>query len=272
MVKIILIRHGESLANQHKSKIRKSAKTEAEAKQSMNKSRMTFQDKLANPTLSENGVKQCIKFKKIHENLLCTAKYVFVSPLERCVQTAKLMFDGIHPSTRDLEIRVVPKLSARMGSLWNIPFDFQQNLPTHFKVETSAFLKIESNQKLDEFFYFVDLLENKATVKYLKSQIQKIEEDIPSIQKKRIFFEVVTKLKSEQKNVEHKKDFMLRIERFKKFLKEFVQNNQIRDEEIVVVAHKQYLNFFSSEDIDTDSHSTLFTENCDHLIFDLKNN
>jgi broad specificity phosphatase PhoE len=172
-------------------------------------------------------------------------KYVFCSPLNRCLETAFISLKD-HPNVDQIEIIVYPLLSEVIHGSQDLPIDLKgkkakYNEFSEIKVNWQYFDEIVSDFNQDNYFLsFLDNgIENNDIIEIINKIKRKSDDNY--------LIELLSKYLNANKRPESLKHLFNRNIEFKEFLKKFLLNKPInKDEKVVVITHSAFIRMSSS--------------------------
>jgi len=239
---IWLVRHAHSLFNMwddwYEERLKSSDLTPTEvsfASSIVDK----FDSKLVDPILSHIGVNQSIAAQPLINTI--PIKYVLVSPIQRTLETAKLLFEN-HPNLPKIQFIVLPLIREIMANPDDIPC---------FTLERMK----EKYTSLKNFNFDFELVENAEDKKlyFMETMPQDVQELVHKeieVRGEENYVEAMLKVMKEKwsRNPQHKK----KIESFENGRKRchtfaewvtntFMKEKGVTGKEIMVVSHSVYL-------------------------------
>lgn len=193
--------------------------------------------------LAEEGKEQAELLNK--ELSLLDVKYVFCSPLNRCLETTFIGLNN-HPNKENIEIIVYPLLSEVIHGSQDLPFDISAkrkiyNEDSKIKVNWSYFDEIVTESNQDNYFLsFIDNENENNDVINLMEKIKRKSDDSQLIKLLSMFLNY-------EKRPESLKHLFNRNLKFKEFLNKFLASNKLKaNEKVVVITHSAFIRMSSS--------------------------
>jgi len=204
-----------------------------------------FDSKLVDPILSHIGVNQSIAAQSIANEL--PIKYVIVSPIQRTLETAKLMFET-HPNLPKIEFIVHPIIREIMANPDDIPcftLDRLKKKYTSLKDFNYNFDLVESYRS--KSMYFLETMD-PASQALINAEvaIEGEEKYVDSMLK--VFREKWTRSPQHHKKIESFDNGRKRCHAFVDWVKEFMKQKAVTGKEIMVVSHSVYLSHFIAQE------------------------
>ena len=168
------------------------------------------------------------------------------SPLKRCLETARITLDTIEMKKRGVSLIVRGDCREILSSQCSFPVKIKESIQEFYEFEFSHIM--ESLKKYGPFFV-ADYLENKPAKEKLisASKTLSINSD-----KKEIAHTFINLLKEgflTGNELESNVNLFSRVKKTKAYLKEFVNKNNVKDGELVVVAHSRFAKAFTAKSV-----------------------
>lgn len=247
---VLLIRHAHSKANEAKNSLKSQINPEKPISTLKAELKTAQLEHLLDPGLTGLGIQQCVNFKNNNRTVLDRAKYIFVSPLSRCLETLAGLLDGHAFKARGGRIMVLPELMAKASSQWNVPFRLRENLQKFPFIETA---NIESQLEQFKEFIFLDWINEEKLSKEIEQGILKnpdVADDQARIER---FREVLRKRIESKRPIESNTMFFRRVQKIKKYIKQFMSVNKVEPGELLIIGHKKFCKFFTCCETENDS-------------------
>jgi len=246
---IWLCRHAHSYFNMwddwHEGRLKNSDLSEAEVS-FCNSIENKFDRKLVDPILSHIGVSQCIEAQEFISTL--PIQYVLVSPIQRTLETARLLFEK-HPNLKNIEFIVLPIIREIMANPDDIPcFTLDRMMPKYKKLENYNFDFSLVETARDKTLYWLETMDESAKIKITqeleKQGIEKYPELVLDVMKEKH----KTSLQHYRK-IESFENGRKRCHVFTRWVtEEFMKNKGITGKNIMVVSHSVYLSHLIAQE------------------------
>ena len=227
MVKIVLIRHAESLLNEAKFKMKSNGLSQ---KSVFNYFRVNNHFHFIDCGISENASKFSIPQQKINKKTdISKIKVVITSPMFRALQTTNLLFsDGISNNSQNIVVH--PFLLPTLNKPYNIPYKWTTDITDFQNFDWSNMNKIERNS-FD--WLFPQIKSQKLEINFDFSR--KNSKTMNLSEKVEFFGSFLNGLFPEKFETVYQKIYKLKL--FKFWLQNFIKENNYLDDEVAVVSH-----------------------------------
>ena len=170
------------------------------------------------------------------------------SPLRRCLQTARRVLDTQKLKQNGVNLIVFPQIREGLSSQCDFPGFIRESIK-----EFSEFDFSNINESLEKYgsFFIADYLDNKKAQAELKELSKKVTLQCDHSQVAQLCIDLLKKGHLSGDYVENRVHMYTRVQRFKKFVKNFIEEKQIKDGELIIVAHSNFSRAWTAKDIDT---------------------
>lgn len=246
-MEVLIIRHAESQFNKAVVEALEHANVG-----SQNKSLVLYVKALKRPELIDAGItelgrKQCAESAAENAERLKKVKLVLVSPMNRALETADLIFNKhLHDKNggQRPEFVVVPDMHEVLESCCDIPMGAQEKATKYPDWDFSAMLEIE---KRLGFIWFSETMFNQHTRRLIREEVAKSAEE-GDLQKA---YRVVDVLRDHlPAYLEGGPDLFFRSQRFASWLWGFLKDKGLKAEEVALVGHQAYFETLSATEFD----------------------
>ena len=246
MTKVLFLRHAQSEFNKLEIDTLKKYNLVKAEKKLISAIKLINEPHLLDARITEYGHLQCnlsrVKHKEIFNKVLdyifkinFKIKYVICSPMRRALQTAQLCLSTKEMKDNGIKLIVRAETREILDSQCDFPFDIYNSMKNFEEFDFSNIK--ESLEKYKELFV-ADVLENEETADQLKNLAVEIKElDIE--ERKVKVLEFLKKKKLKNLAIEKNEHVYQRIQKFKQFLRNFIKENNVKDNELIVVAHSR---------------------------------
>ena len=190
--------------------------------------------------------------------------------MRRCLQTARLVLDTRQMEKKGIKLKVMGNLRDSLGSQSNFPACIKKSMTEFYEFDFSDILK--SVEKYAEFF-FLDFLENKETKKYLITSLENHLFTPNRADNAGLFLKLLKgKIKNREK-FEYFHDLFVRAQKFKTFMRSFIEINKVKDGELILITHSNFLKSWTAKDIDVYENKLIdfyHPKNCEFFKYELK--
>ena len=193
--------------------------------------------------LSIDGINDCHPSAEILLNL--NIKYVFVSPLLRCLETAELLL-GRHKNSNQMEIFVHPFIAEIVSSCHDIStnikvkkekYNLNSDLKFNWKYFEETFREIK-----DQEAFFLNFIDNPD-----KKQISSLMDKYKNSPEPGLISQILGNFWKKNQRPESINSLNIRCKLFKKFIQGFIDDKNIsEDEKILVITHSAVIRLTSS--------------------------
>ena len=246
---IWLVRHAHSLFNMwddwYEGRLKDSDLTPAEltfASSIVDK----FDFNLVDPYLSHIGVNQCIAAQHTINQL--PIKYVLVSPIQRTLETATLLFEA-HPNRAAIKFIVLPIIREIMANPDDIPVftlsRFKDKYESHKDLHFDFSLVENSRNRL---LYFLETMDEEVRDRVMNEVYRSKEEDYVNIMLN-VMREKWTHCPQHNKKIESFGNGRKRGHQFAQWVtQDFMMENEVSGNEIMVVSHSVFLSHLVAQE------------------------
>ena len=198
-----------------------------------------FDSKLVDPVLSHIGVAQSIAAQPTINSL--PIKYVLVSPIQRTLETARLLFDT-HPDKANIQFIVLPLIREIMANPDDIPcFTLNKMKPMYEALDGFHFDFSLIERSRSKNLYFLETMDKASRDKVLEETMKNGEENYPELMLK-VMREKWQTSHIHKKKIESFNNGRKRCHDFAKYVtEEFMKEKGVSGENIMVVSHSVYL-------------------------------
>jgi broad specificity phosphatase PhoE len=231
---VLYIRHGETHYNSflEKSETKKDVQTD---------------EKFLDCSLNEEGREQAHKLAENLKNL--NFKYVFCSPLNRCLETIQLSLKA-HPRRENIIVYVHPLITEVVNGAQDLSKNFSKkkeifNSDSDVKFDWTLFDLLYDGQSQET--YFLDFVDN---IFEGDEEILKIIKKLKSgDHREGLYNKFLSYFIYNDKRPESLAHLFERSNNFKQFLRIFLDDNKhlIKDEKILVVTHSAFIRMSTTE-------------------------
>jgi broad specificity phosphatase PhoE len=229
---VLYIRHGETNYNKFLEK-------------SENKKEVQTDESLLDSSLSEEGRSQA---EKLFDNLKSlNFKFVFCSPLNRCLETTNLSLQS-HSNKEKIIVIVHPFITEVVNGAQDIPKNLQKkkeiyNMNSDVKFDWSYFDSLYDEVLAES--YFLDCVDN---ILEGDEEIRKLAKKIKSQEiKEGLYSRFLSHFILNNRRPESLSNLFERSNKFKQFLKIFMQENKYKDEKVLVITHSAFIRMSTTE-------------------------
>ena len=213
--------------------------------------------------LSEEGIKQCLDGRAEFEQNYPNIKYILCSPYRRTIQTMTHMFADYKNKPDSKNTIMFPLISEALASLGDMAFE-TENYKEKLKDECDWSFQTKENYEDPKiwFLYNIDESQGENKLKWEMINHWKTHQDKDKL------FEYWAK--SERK-LESNVTERCKTNHAREKIGEFCQENNVQDDELLVVSHFTFLNFFISQNFDENStpQDKRFIKNLEILKYDI---
>lgn len=246
---IWLVRHAHSLFNMwddwYEGRLKDSDLTSKElafASSILDK----FDSNLVDPYLSHIGVKQSIAAQQMINQL--PIKYVLVSPIQRTLETASLLFET-HPNRAAINFIVLPIIREIMANPDDIPAFTLSRLKDKYESHKDLhfdFSLVENSR--NKLLYFLETMDEEVRDRVMNEVHRTQEEDYVNIMLN-IMKEKWVHLPQHKKKIESFDNGRKRGHKFAQWVsKEFMVEKGVSGNEIMVVSHSVFLSHLIAQE------------------------
>ena len=250
MVRILLIRHAESVSNLQKAKIFESFGLDPKDTKLCLAYKLVKDPGLIDAQLSETGHKQCKESRAHNAQLLDQVKHVMSSPLRRCLQTARGVIGTEQLKENGGKIMARGELREILCCNGDFPLFTDEAMESFREFDFSG---IENDIGQFGDFWFLNYLDNARTEEELRDFAASIPLDAPKQVKINFCLDMLKRRLLENHLAETNHDTYARVQRFKKVVKEYVEAHQIKDDELAIVAHLRVIKSWTASGFDLDA-------------------
>lgn len=231
---VIYIRHGTTDFNK------------ALAAEPQNKEILKLDESFLDCPLSEEGRKDAESVKETVENI--NIKYVFVSPLLRCLETAEIVLNG-HKDAGEIEVFIHPYIAEIVSACHDISINIKQKkerfnnkpgnqLNFNWKYFDEQFPDLASQENC-----FASLIDNPS-----KERVTCYIEQLKTKPEAGLISNILGHFWKENARPESISSLFNRCLQFKNFLKEFRSQHVLNEnEKIMVITHSAVIRISSSK-------------------------
>lgn len=250
MVKIFLMRHGESISNELKGKIQNACSdrkiSTGQEDDKLEEIKCSDDPNILNSKLSQTGIKQCIKARKKLKRWK-NIKHVVISPLRRVFETLEYLFEE-YPSfiNKDLKIHIMPDLREMLCSASDLACwtDNEVNSLRYPKYYDWEFLNQTAS---DPFFWFLDQLSKKEQERCKQMFVDIIPKDGDEfIVKRDKLLKTFSDHYSKDYKIESQETCHDRVNRAKLRIIKILEDYNVQDKELIVISHASILGHLTS--------------------------
>lgn len=189
--------------------------------------------------------------------------------MKRCLHTARLVLDTESMKKKGVNLKVEAHIREALASQCDFPYHIQESMKSFSEFD---FSRIEKDiDELGEFF-IANYLENKKSAQDLK-EIAKKFNSIGNIEEKGKAILKYIKEKARNRNpVESQEDTYKRAQTAKKIVKEYIKQNEVKDYELVLVSHGNFIRGWTSSGFNKETNSFIndtYLQNCELLEIEL---
>eukprot|EP01022_Parablepharisma_sp_SALTPOND_P033610 TRINITY_DN89132_c0_g1_i1.p1 TRINITY_DN89132_c0_g1~~TRINITY_DN89132_c0_g1_i1.p1 ORF type:complete len:313 (+),score=35.41 TRINITY_DN89132_c0_g1_i1:96-941(+) len=205
-----------------------------------------FDAKFLDAPLCSLGESQALAAQSIMAAM--PVKYVIVSPLERALETARIIF-STHPLKADIQFIVHPMIRECITNPDDIP-NWTLKMQKE-KYATRSGLKYDFGmlEKLHPGMYFLETVEEE-----LKELAMGRIKDMGEEEYQKVMIELMTEkwqvAPKHHKYLESYSNARKRAKAFLEWLREFIKEKQVKASEIVVVSHMTFLQCLAAKEFD----------------------
>jgi len=262
MVKILLLRHGESRWN---SKFMKWQQEQGigPGQFVMPSHKFAFEVNdisECDSQLTEDGKTQCYE-KAVDLDHYPNIKKVLCSPLRRTIQTFELMFKNYPTTFTKEEISIIPCICEQILS------------SGEFAIQTDVLREKYQDQfnweAMDGFvngpLWFIENVPSNAQNSGFKNEL------LANWAKTQDFGKLINFWRDSEKCLDNNQALEERILKAKAFIRKFIVENNLADGELVLVTHWKFIKHFTAQSFDKDGESTdgKSPVNCELVEYDL---
>jgi len=243
-MKLLLIRHAESKYNKLVSDTEKSMDLTSDAKKLILFTKCIKDPELLDCDISQHGYEQISQSLAANTEALKHVKVVLVSPMNRALTTAKLMFDPLVQCGQEIKFLVVPHLREILESQCDIVLSCQDKLHKHPNFDFSLVLEEE---KKHGFEWFIHSKLDQYTKQLMLKKVQ-AKENLTDIEKSFALIDFLQEHLPEYMELHY--EVLHRTIVFKTWLKEFLKQNHYKEGEIALVGHSCYFKLLTGSNFD----------------------
>jgi len=251
---LIILRHAESYFNIAIHDLEKKIKFHDHCEFIRTKNRIRFSPDLLDCDITEKGLNQCIEAGQNIKFNNYNIKYVFVSPMKRCLMTCEnvLKSANINP-----QVIVHPMLFEKIEDSCDLIKDLKINMKCWNKYDWSLFYEIDA-------FYQLKYLD-RDTLDYYKIPWNHLKNNICSD----IIINWMEILEKHNHFIESSTITYNRLSDFKKLLIPFLKNNNLKNnEKILIIGHSVLFKHLTATHVSEDNHNPISNEevlkNCEY--------
>lgn len=250
MVRIFLIRHAESVSNLQKKEVFETFGLDPKNTKLCLAYKLVKDPKLIDAQLSEKGHEQCEASRVENAVLLDRVKHVLCSPLRRCLQTARGVLGTEKLKENGAKLMARGELREILCCNGDYPLFTDQAMETFREFDFSG---IENDIGQFGDFWFLNYLENSRSEEEFRDYAASISPETPKQYKIDFCLEMMKRRFLENHLVETNWDTYHRVQKFKKVVKEYIQTHDIKDDELVIVAHYRVIKSWTATGFDKDN-------------------
>jgi broad specificity phosphatase PhoE len=193
--------------------------------------------------LSDLGKKQCEQQRMNNSENVSKVKYIICSPLRRCLDTARIIFDTKKMKQDGKLLTISAEIRELLCCQGDFPMMVDESMENYREFDFSSIE--EDVNKYGEFF-FVNYLENQRTQLEVLEYVNSITEVTTKDEKIEFLIELLKRRFMENHLAEKNFDIYVRIQKFKQKVKEFIIQNNVKDGELAIVTHKRVIKSWTS--------------------------
>lgn len=240
---VLMIRHAESKFNKAFTEALEHAKVGSNSKVLVLYVKVLKEPELIDAGITDLGRQQCAESALINAERLKKVKLVLVSPMNRALETADLMFNKHLYDTIGGErpkFVIVPDMHEVLESCCDIPLGSKEKAVKYPNWDFTEMLEIE--KKLG-FIWFSETMFNQRSRKLIREEVAKSAAE-GDLQKA---YRVVDVLREHlPAYLESGPDLFFRSRRFISWFWNFVKDKGLKAEEIALVGHSAYFETLSA--------------------------
>jgi len=175
-------------------------------------------------------------------------KYIISSPLKRALETTNIIF-ARHPQEKEIKVIVHPMIRECISNPDDIPDWTLKNLKEKYKIESKMSYDFTMLEVLHPALYFLDTLqpELKETV---MEKLKVVGEDKYAEVLVELMVEKYNSAPKHHKRFESNANGRKRGKLFLEWLKKFIEEKELKENEIAVVTHYCYLQCLAAKEFD----------------------
>lgn len=248
MVKLYLVRHAESLSNKMKDDVFKMLNICPVKETKLCLAYKFIKDNdVIDSLLSDVGKKQCEQRRMDDYENISKVKYIICSPLRRCLDTARIIFDTKKMKESGKSLTVRGEIRELLCCQGDLPMMVDESMESFREFDFSS---IEEDVNQYGEFFFVNYLENQRTQLEVLEYVNSITEETTKDAKIDFLVDLLKRRFMENHLAEKNHDIYIRIQKFKEKVKEFITNNNVKDGELAIVTHMRVIKSWTSNGFD----------------------
>ena len=231
MVEIYYIRHSQTYYNAQKSWLQNQPDHPVEFRKHF----LFLNDpQFIDAELTDIGIKTSLKARELNSNITSKVRFVVTSPLIRAVKSVDLIFSNENVNMRP-KVFIHPFLMSKLSSIYSLSFRVLDRLAEFPNFDFSMIEGSDKQVKLDWIIDKAVREEHRGPVRQLLS-----ESDSASNLEKALT--VVKYMQSIYPDaIETRKDKFYKLQEFKRWLAQFIIDNDVKDGELAVLCHQLVL-------------------------------
>lgn len=198
--------------------------------------------------ITQDGINECIKQREGFEQQHSKIKYILCSPYRRTIQTMNHMMENYANKLDSKNIVMFPHIAEEIDCLGEFAFE-TENLMSQQKDSCNFSFYSAENYEDPRIWFLYNINESQGENDLKWKQINNWK----TFQDKEKLFECFKEMNTK---IETAKGCRSKMENSKVKIQEFIEKNNVQDNELLVVSHFNFLNYFISESFDQNDEPT----------------
>ena len=269
MVKILLIRHGQSMSNYIKDVMYDNTKLDWNSLEFKLQTRASEKEEMVDSILTEKGKMQCALQREKEKVALSNVKHMFVSPFSRCLETTRNIFDVQEILAKGGSLVVRQELREMLCCQSDIPSSIMENMQQYPAFD---FSEIEDDIEKFKELFFVRSMEDGPRKSKIVEYARSVRDSASRRDKDKFMINLIKEDLVNKRVPETRFATFTRISQFKKSLKQIIDQKNLKDGEVAVVAHYGIIRAWTCSGVDQEKNrylNAVNAKNCQIIDYEL---